>query len=225
MRCGLFGSDLHDLRRWKSLQAGTANCYSADCAADANMKSSQHFQHLSSISAFFPPRSCQSCRSLQVSWLKVNLLPGPPEGTFPLDLTPLPGKDGFFMQSDRERPLSEHLSTKSGLSMACDAVGPLDFLDFSQLPSPSACTDWLKLRRSEFARAGRAVPVWSKCTWTNADGWQTRLNASQGKRCRKPWAAYLINSLLPSLSGNESHQTSHLQMDNTDIGFLNVFIT
>lgn len=81
---------------------------------------------------------------------------------------------------------------KSGVSAASDAVGPLDFLDFSRLPSPSACPDWLKLRRSVFSRAGRVVPVWIQlkkscwwCMWTNADGRQTRLNACQGKTLQK----------------------------------------
>lgn len=73
-------------------------------------------------------------------------LPGPQEGTFLLDFTSLPGKDGFFMQSGgrargetqphkstvvpADGPRSEHLSAKSGVSVTSDAVGPFDCLPY-----------------------------------------------------------------------------------------------
>lgn len=189
---------------------------------------------ISSISAFLA-RSCWSCHFLQVSWPSSFFLVHK-RGHFCF-FTSLLGKDGFFMQSGG-RPCSRRCSSRnpqwlqqmglSTVSMTSDDVGPLDVLDFSHLASPSTCSDWLKLRDSVFSRAGRAVPVWIqlkkscwRCMWINADGWQTCLNACQGKCCRNPWAAFLINSFLKLLTGNESHKMSHLQMNDAHIGFLN----
>lgn len=73
----------------------------------------------------------------------------------------------------RSPPVREHFPPKSGVSRTSDTVGLLDFLDFSHLPFPLVCIDWLKHGRSAFSRS-RGVGVDSarkSCSWaTDADG-------------------------------------------------------
>lgn len=92
MRCGLFGSDLSEtsleiaMRSNSELLLSWLWCW---C----------NYKNQASILAFILHFCFFICPFLQVSWPNVNLLPGPKEGTFLFDFTPLPGNNGFFMQS------------------------------------------------------------------------------------------------------------------------------
>lgn len=137
--------------RWKSPWGPTVNCYSADCDADlwCNYEIKLTFRHLSSSSAFLA-RSCRSCPFLQASWLNLWTFFLVHKGdisvrfyTFAWErwllcavwrptLLPLWQRGKKQLQKatavTADGPLSEHLPTKSSVSMTSDAVGLLTFL-------------------------------------------------------------------------------------------------